>query len=78
MIKGRQLDASATSPPSITPILPLVSLFQISCLFTYLWLFWVFGDVCGVSLVTASGDYSLVAVRGLLIVVASLVSGHSL
>lgn len=76
LMKGRQLDASATSPPSSTPILPLVSLFQIICLFTYLWLCWAFGDVCvGFPLVTVSGGYSLGAVWGLLIVVAFLFQG---
>ena len=33
---------------------------------------WVLIDVCGLSLVVGSRDYSLVAVTGLLIVVASL------
>ena len=41
----------------------------------YLWLCRVFLAVPGLSLVTASGDSSLVAVNGLLIVVASHVSG---
>ena len=42
------------------------------------WLCWVFVAVCGLSLVLASGAYSLVAVQGLLIVVASLVAEHGL
>ena len=42
-------------------------------LFVYFWLCWVFFAAHRLSLVAASGDYSLVAVRGLLIEVASLV-----
>ena len=34
--------------------------------------------MCRLSLVSASGDYSLVAIHGLPIVVASLVAGHRL
>ena len=41
-------------------------------------LHWVFVAVCRLSLVVASGGYSLVAVHGLLIAVASLVSEHRL
>ena len=44
--------------------------------FIYLCLHWFF--VAGLSLVAASGGYSLVAVRGLLIAVASLVAEHPL
>ena len=40
------------------------------------WLCWVFVAVSGLSLVAASEGYSLVAVRGLLIAVASLVAEH--
>ena len=36
------------------------------------WLYWAFVAVCGLSLVAASGGYSLVAVSGLLMTVASL------
>ena len=36
------------------------------------WLCWAFVAVCGLSLVAASGGYSLVAVSGLLMTVASL------
>ena len=36
-------------------------------LFIYLWLHWVFIAALGLSLVVASGGYSSVAVRGLLI-----------
>ena len=39
---------------------------------------WVFIATCGLSLVVASGDYSLVAVRRLLIAVAYLVAEHRL
>ena len=42
-----------------------------SCI--YLWLHWVFIAVHGLSLVSESGDYSLVVVPGLLISVTSLV-----
>ena len=45
----------------------------------YFWLCWVFVVACaGLSLVVASGGYSLVAVLRLPIVVASLVAKHSL
>ena len=46
-------------------------------LFIYFWLCWVFVAARGLSLVAASGDYS-VAVHGLLIAVASLVAEHRL
>ena len=54
-------------------------LFNLIYLFIYLfiWLHWVFVAVCQLSLVAASWGYS-VAVRGLLIVVASLVVEHGL
>ena len=42
------------------------------------WLLWVFTALHGLSLVAATGDYSLVAVCGLLIAVASLVPEHRL
>ena len=47
--------------------------------FTYLfnfWLCWVFIAARRLSLVAVSGGYSLVALRGLLIVVASLIAQH--
>ena len=44
----------------------------------YLWLHWVFIAVCRLSLIAARGGYSLVAVHGLLITVASLVAEHGL
>ena len=48
-------------------------------LFIYFWLRWVFIAAHGLSLVAASGGGLLfVAVRGLLIVVASLVAEHGL
>ena len=37
------------------------------------WLRWVFVAVCGISVVVVSGGYSLLAVGGLLTVMASLV-----
>ena len=43
----------------------------------YFWLRWVFVALRGLSLLAASGGYS-VAVRGLLIAVASLVAEHGL
>ena len=46
-------------------------------LFIYLWLRWVFVATHGLSLVAASGGYSVV-VRVLLITVASLVVEHGL
>ena len=39
---------------------------------------WVFVAVSGLLLVEASGGYSLIAVRGLLIAVASLAAEHGL
>ena len=47
-------------------------------LFIYLWLHWVFVAARGLSLVAASGGYSSLLVRGLLIAVASLVAEHGL
>ena len=41
--------------------------------FIYFWLHWVFVAACGLSLVVASGGYS-VAVRGLLTAVSSFVA----
>ena len=38
---------------------------------TFFWLCWVFVTACGLSIVGVSGGYSLVAVHGLLIAVAS-------
>ena len=47
-------------------------------LFTYFWLCWVFVAECELSLVVASGGYSLVVVWGLLIAAVSLVVVHGL
>ena len=57
----------------------MIGLFKKIILFIF-WLHWVFVALgfCGASLVAASRGYSLVAVRGLLIVVASLVVEHGL
>ena len=44
--------------------------------FIFVWLHWVFVAECGPSLAEVSGDYSLVAVHGFLIAVASLVVEH--
>ena len=44
--------------------------------FIYFWLCWVFIAAQGLSLVTASGGSSLVAVHRFLIVVASLAAEH--
>ena len=54
------------------------SFFFLINLFIYLWLPWVFVAVRGLSLVAVSGGYSVVAVCGLLIDVASLVAEHRL
>ena len=48
-------------------------LFQIIYLCVYFWLCWIIVAACGLSLVAASGGYSLVAMHRLLIAVASLV-----
>ena len=47
-------------------------------LFIYFWLCWVFLVACGLSLVAESGVCSPVVIQGLLVAVASLVTGHSL
>ena len=47
-------------------------------LFIYFWLRWVFVAACGLSLVAVSRGLLFVAVRGLLIVGASLVAEHGL
>ena len=47
-------------------------------IYFYFWLHWVFGAVHGLSPVMASRGYSVAAVHGLLIVVASLVVEHGL
>ena len=47
-------------------------------LFIYFWLCWVLVAACRLSLVVASGGYSLVAVFGPLFAVASLVIEHGL
>ena len=50
-----------------------------NCIYScYVWLCRVFLAVCGLSLVVASGGYSLVEVHRLLIAVASLAAEHSL
>jgi len=56
---------------------------QVSCqvglllLFIYFWCLWVFTATCGLSLVGASGVYS-VAVHRLLVAVTSLIVAHRL
>ena len=56
----------------------------LSCAYVFLifcfivWLWWVFINACGLSLVVASGGYSPVAEHRLFIVVASLVAEHGL
>ena len=51
-----------------------INVFLINNVFIYFWLHWVFVAALELSLVVASGGYSLVAVCELLIVVASLVA----
>ena len=46
--------------------------------FIYFWLCWFFAALHGFSLVTASRGYSLAAVHGLVIAVASLVAEYRL
>ena len=41
------------------------------------WLLWVFTALCELSLVAATGDYSVLAARGPLTAVASLVAEHT-
>ena len=47
-------------------------------LFIYFWLLWVFVAVCGVFSSCSERGLLFIAVRQLLIVVASLVAGHRL
>ena len=47
-------------------------------LFFYFWLHCIFSAVCRLSLVAASGDYSLVMEQGHLIAMTSLVAVHRL
>ena len=47
-------------------------------IYLFIWLCWVFVAARGLSLVAASGGYSFIAVRGLLIAVASLAAEHGL
>ena len=42
----------------------------------YFWLCWILVAVCRLSLIVVSRGYSLIAVLGLLIAVASLISEH--
>ena len=44
--------------------------------FIYFWLCWILVAVCRLSLIVVSRGYSLIAVLGLLIAVASLISEH--
>ena len=55
-----------------------IYILNILFIFIYFWLYWVFIAVHGLSLVVASGVYSLVLVHRLLIVVASLIVEHGL
>ena len=48
--------------------------FKNNLLFVYFWLHWVFVAVRGLSLVVASGSYSLVATLWLLVAITSLVA----
>ena len=68
------------------PVFNYVSLFvekplshcHFTFIYLFIWLRWVFVAVCGLSLVVVSGGYPFVAVRRLLIVVASLVAERGL
>ena len=61
---------------SFTGISGSENLFFFFLIHLFFWLRWVFIAVCSLSLVVASGGYSLVMVLGLLVVVASFVSVH--
>ena len=75
-------DVQVSGPTSPThhcyhPPPTMCSLFSNKFIHLFIWGF--FGRCCkGFSLVAESGDYSLVAVQGLLLVVASLVAEHGL
>ena len=69
----------------VCPYVSAIVLFFFSCvlsyhffLFIYFWLLWVFSAARAFSLVEVSRSYSVVAVHGLLIVVASLVAERGL
>ena len=51
---------------------------KINFLFVYFWLYWLFVVARRLSLVVANGGYSLVAVNGLLLGMASLAVEHRL
>ena len=53
-------------------------LIYINLFIIYFWLCWVFVAARGLSLVAASGGYSMLQLRGLLIAVASLIAEHRL
>ena len=55
-----------------------LSFFLFIYMYIHFWLHWVFVATCELSLVAESGSYFFVAVRGLLIAVASLVAEHGL
>ena len=63
-------DSGASGSRSLARLLPF-SILKFY-LFIHLWLHWVVIAACGLSLVSASRGYSLVAMHGLLIEVASL------
>ena len=72
----RTRSAGSGAPGALGSVLPPKSwrFFNIFFLFIYFWLHWVFIAVLGLSLVVASGSYSLVAMLWLLIAVTSLVA----
>ena len=62
----------------MTNYLELIVLKKYFYSFIYSWLCWVFIAVRAFSLIAVSRGYSLIAVHGLHIVVASLVADHGL
>ena len=78
LVAPRHVRSSRTRARTHVPCIGRqILFFFLFYIFIYFWLRWVFVAVRGLSLVAASGGYS-VAVRGLLIAVASLVAEHGL
>ena len=72
--KNLKLAVGNPSQVSEIPIFPILP----DAFFFLFWLHWLMVAMCGLSLVQVSRAYSLVVVRGHLIVVASLVAEHRL
>ena len=67
-----------TSIAFLSLLLVVLGCFSFLSFFLYFWLLWVSVAVNRLPLVAESGGYRLVAVRGLLVVMAPLVAEHGL